>query len=508
MGNTVRHIIWTLFLLINSHVLFAQIHSTPTAHLNVGSYDPFFDSLEPLAPHSLFRPYVSSYTENIGSYVGNINDTSRHQFKWFPVVNLMSTSKFNEPWSNSNRLGAGIGGIYSMGEKLYLRGSVAGNHYSRSTSGDFTHILLPNTSFPYPLPHQESRIEFDPRIRASYTPNRFFNFQAGIDHNFIGEGDRSMLQGDYVAPAPFAKIQSSIWKIQFTNLYQFFRERDELGNELPKFASSHMVNFQFTERFQFGLFESVVFMPTDENWTRGFEIDYLNPFLFYRPQAYSIGSQDRLVIGTNLSYNFGSIMLYGQFLLDEFVLSELRARSRWWANKYAGQIGFKGKLKLGNIPVHYRSELNFARPFTYSHINSSTTYGHQGIPLAHPLGANFVESYSELMIHFNERWSVHTSFMLVQQGGQHSSPGISYGNDIYAPYTDRPEDYGFFIGGNGQLNRTRFSLEVQRTLDPNAKIIGFIRPIIESQTGSANQSFMLVFAGIRTNLWNERSLSF
>jgi len=485
----------------------AQLDTLLSGKVTFGNYDPFFNTQEGISHHTVFRPYLSHQMDEIGYSKANDSSTSTRHLSWFPVGNILHNTLFADETQSSYRLGIGIGVNYEIGSTFQLRGTVAANYFEQSSDLDFTHRILPNTYFPNSNLTDPIRREVDPRFRASYTPNKFFNFQAGIDQNFVGEGARSMLQGDHVAPAPFAEIQSSIWKIQFVNLYQFFRENKN-GTRLPKFASSHMLNVQFTDRFQFGVFESVVFMPKDENWTRGFEIDYLNPFLFYRPQDYNIGSQDRLVIGTNLSYNFGPILVYGQFVLDDFVLAEIRARSRWWANKYGGQVGFKGKFNLNTFQIQYRSELNFARPFTFSHINESTTYGHQGIPLAHPLGANFVESYSEFTLKLNNPWEISAMFMYAQQGGQDSEEGVSYGNDIYVPYTDRPEEYGYYIGGNGQLNRARMSLEVKYEIIPKIKLTAFVRPIVELQSGANNAQIFMFFTGIRTSLWNERSFDY
>lgn len=488
-------------------------------HERIGflNYDPFYDTLRNDFEHSVFKPapQLAFGKREVEGYAVSVDKSldgektvieKSNDFNFFPVVNqLASYVAAPADEVTSFRSGLGVGAIFNLSENFYFRGTITANYYERDAQASLTNSILANTYFFNG--NQTVRREVDPRFRASYTPNKFFNFQAGIDHSFIGEGKRSLLQGDYMAPAPFAQIRSKIWKLEFLNLYQFFRE-NVAGETLPKFAASHMVNFQATERFQMGLFESVVFMPKDENWTRGFEMDYLNPFLFYRPQSYSIGSQDRMLIGTHLSYHFGPVMLYGQLALDEFVLGELVGRTRWWANKYAGQLGFKGKATTKNTFITYRSELNFARPFTYSHVNESTTYGHQGMPLAHPLGANFVESYSSIAVAFKSSLRLEAEVMLVRQGGQNSQAGLSYGNNIYAPYTDRPEDYGFFIGENGQLNRTRVSLEISYDVIPSIRLQAFIKPIIEIQRGYNNQDLPMIFGGIRTNLWNERSFSF
>src|SRR5690554_657406 len=243
---------------------------------------------------------------------------------------------------------------------------------------------------------------------------------------------------------------------------------------------------------------------------RGYEVAYLNPFLFYRPTEYGLGSQDRLLIGLNLSYEFDRIMIYGQLAIDEFVLKELTSRSRWWANKYSGQIGFKGKEELSIGKLRWLVELNFARPFTYSHLNVSTNYGNQGRPLAHPLGSNFVETYAESGLQFSPKFTVKSRFFFTQQGGADGNDTISFGADVYQPYTNLPFEYGYKIGGNGKVNRLHFSMEIDYLLSKKLKINAFIRSGIEVNNLSKQgyQSNFLIHSGVRTNLWNDYSFGF
>jgi hypothetical protein len=473
------------------------------AYLN---YDPFFEDTV-INSQTTIKPVLNEGNPNIGWSVSKENKNKKSFLKLFPAANIGYGAAQNKVWRSSTRLGLGLGFESKIGTDIHLRGVLIPSYYSAKNFGTKSESILQNS---YLFNQNDSRsLEFQPRVRVSYTPNKYFNFQVGIDQQFIGEGMRSMLLSDYSSPHPFAQLRTSIWKIEFVNLYQFFRE-NVATNVLQKYASTHMLNFQATKRFQIGVFESVVFAPKDTALNRGYEIEYLNPFLFYRPTEYSIGSQDRLLLGLNLSYQFNKLMIYGQFALDDFVLNEILERSRWWANKYSGQIGFKGKAHIRDAHIRYLSELNFSRPFTYTHLGEGTNYGNQGISLAHPLGANFVESFSELNIIFKNQLSVKAQFMFVQQGGFDGDSNTTYGADIYQPYTNLPFEYGYYIGANGRKNRVRFSLEVNYPIIEKVALIGFIRPMIEFQQFNANpyQSLFLFYGGIRTNLWNDRSFSF
>ena len=477
--------------------------------------DPFFgiygheininhSSVKPLVGVQLLNP---GYTISKASTKSNNGRSYFSKTNIFPIINALGSMESSLLGNRSSaRAGAGVGLTSHIGDKLYFRAMVLGSYYERSLGFENRNGILPNTY--WWSENGSGRNEIQPFFRLSYTPNKFFNFQAGIDHNFIGEGQRSMLLSDYSAPYPFVQIRSTFWKFQFVNLYQFFRERE--GNQWQsKFASTHYLNFQATKRFQIGLFESVVFQPRDTLLNRGYEWEYLNPFLFYRPTEYSIGSQDRILLGTNFSYDFGPVMLYGQFLIDDFVLSELMSRSRWWSNKYTGQFGVKGKMRFSqNAVMTYASEINFARPFTFSHVNQGTNWGHQGIPLGHPLGANFVESFSFVELTVKRKLRLRAEFMVAQQGGGDSNADFMYGEDIYRSYTERPFEYGYFIGGNGKLNRTRLTLEAAYMILPKIRLEAFVRPAAEWRSGITNEQVFFVFGGIRTALWNERSLMY
>ncbi len=83
--------------------------------------------------------------------------------------------------------------------------------------------------------------------------------------------------------------------------------------------------------------------------------------------------------------------VYGQFLLDEFVLSEIKKNNGCWVNKWGIQLGAKYIDAFGIKNLDLQVEMNRVRPFTYSHSDSVANYTHYNQPLAHPLGANFQE---------------------------------------------------------------------------------------------------------------------
>jgi hypothetical protein len=332
--------------------------------------------------------------------------------------------------------------------------------------------------------------------RISYTPNHIFNFQLGLDRNFIGEGNRSLFLSDYGKPYPFAQIRARFWHIEYLVMYQFFSENYKLKQQ-SKYGAMHYLSWNVTKWLNVGVFETVVFQPKDTLLNRGYELEYLNPVIFYRPQEYAIGSSDNVLLGLSLSAKWKQHTFYGQLILDEFLLSEIKARSGWWANKYGAQLGIKGRFKLKKEKFFYRIEGNAVRPYTYSHLNALQNYGNAGYTLAHPYGGNFAEILGELKWQ-NKKWSIKTFFSYGIQGLDKN--GKSYGGDIYQPYTNRPNDYQNEIGQGLKNNFVRNQWYVCYAIQGIHQVFAEINLRYDS---AYSRFSLLPLIGFRTNLWND-----
>ena len=338
----------------------------------------------------------------------------------------------------------------------------------------------------------------DVRSRVSYSPNHIFNFQAGLDHNFIGEGARSMFLSDYGSSYPFGQIRMRFWRLEYSILYQFLRERDNNRWE-GKFASSHHLSFNAAKWLNIGVFETVIFQPKDTLVNRGFDVEYLNPFVFYRPQEYSLGSSDNVLLGIELNAFWKEHTFYSQFILDEFYFAEVKAKSGWWANKFGGQFGVKGRFNKAKNKFFYRLEYNFSRPYTYSHISEELNYGNQGNSLSHPYGSNFMEILAEIKWQ-QEKFSAKFFANYYLRGDD--KDGFNYGNDIYQPYINRPFEYGHSIGQGQGFNGTKIILAGGYELMKGGKLNAFLENHIDYNTISNSVNYS-VFIGVRSQLWND-----
>lgn len=353
-------------------------------------------------------------------------------------------------------------------------------------------------------PKNKNYLYTDLRGRISYTPNDIFNFQAGLDHNFIGEGNRSLFLSDYGKPYPFAMIRARFWRLEYSVLYQFFREEVK-DKWRMKNAGTHHISFNATKWLNLGIFETVIFQPKDTMLYRGFDVEYLNPVIFYRPQEYSMGSSDNVLLGASVTAKWKKMTFYSQFIIDEFSLTEIRGKTKWWANKFGVQTGVKGHFEKGNSRFFFRTEFNFVRPYTYAHLNAGQNYGNMGSTLAHPYGSNFYEILGEMKIQKN-RWTMKSFVSYFLHGID--KEGFSYGGDLYAPYDNRPvidgkiQDYGHFTGQGIGNNGFRGVLTVSYKLLKDGNMQVFLENQYRYDSAFKRSNFIPLL-GIRSQLWND-----
>ena len=338
-----------------------------------------------------------------------------------------------------------------------------------------------------------------------YKANKFFTFQLGNGKNFLGDGYRSLLLSDVANNYPYFKIRTKVWKISYVNL--FARQRHIYGVEdnpslfKGKYTATHYLDWDLSKVVNIGLFESIVWQAQDTLLNRGFDFNYANPIIFYRPVEYQQGSADNAIMGLNVSVNIcEKIKVYGQLVIDEFLLSEMRADSGWWANKYGGQIGVKSyDFLLEGLDL--QSELNAVRPYTFSHGSPVQNYAHDNSSLSNPLGSNFWE-WVNFIRFTKDKWIFEEQLVLASHG-QDSIPSISYGGNIFQPYANRPNDYGNFIGQGLRTNLVYSHLRISYLVLPKTNLraeLGYV--FRQERSGLEFESNHYVYIGLKTNLWN------
>ncbi|RZJ31043.1 MAG: gliding motility protein RemB, partial [Flavobacterium sp.] len=274
----------------------------------------------------------------------------------------------------------------------------------------------------------------------SFTPNKFFNMQLGYGRNFIGDGYRSLLEGDGASPYPFFKLNTTFWKIKYTNTYMWLKDvREEATVDrtyATKYMANHYLSWNMSKRFNMGFFESVVWANTNN---RGFDMTFVNPIIFYR--AVEIGSSSRsgnALLGATGKYKVNnSINLYGQFLLDEFSLDAVKAGDNSWKNKYGYQLGGKYFNAFDIKGLLLQVEFNHVRPYVYAHSDPLTNYGHNNQSMGHQWGGNFQELVAIARYH-NGRYFGDAKITYGERGFDFDTAenAFNYGGNIYKDYEE------------------------------------------------------------------------
>ncbi|MBU3820926.1 gliding motility protein RemB [Flavobacteriaceae bacterium XHP0103] len=346
----------------------------------------------------------------------------------------------------------------------------------------------------------------------SYSPAKFLNIQFGHGKNFIGDGYRSLFLSDVASPRPFLKLNTTFWKIKYTNTWMWLKDvRPEVEQDkafLTKYMATHYLSWNVSKRFNLGLFESVLW--TNSN-NRGFDINYLNPIIFYRAIEFETGQgAGNAILGASAKYKWNdNINLYSQFILDEFALNDVKAGEKSWRNKFGYQLGIKyfDAFRVDNLLLQF--EYNRIRPYTYSHNTIVLNYGHNNQSMAHLWGANLSEAILIGRYHY-KRWFANAKLVFGTRGFDYNdgTDNFSYGGDIYRDYNERPYDTGVGIGQGIKTKTFYANLQGGYLINPatNLKVfadITFRNFNPETETSQTFKSNTVWFnLGIRTDLFN------
>ena len=427
----------------------------------------------------------------------------RNSITFYPLLTLTAGYEWSDAPSFKGQLGGGLVFAASLGKRwefyasAYFESINAPNYLQSYID---TNGVVPSMGRSYQGLMNSNFSRFDGFVR--FWASRDVMFEAGIGKQFTGEGYRSLLWSDNAAPAPYFRFNVNLWHLNFSTTYTYMQDLsgDSAGEwqTAGKFIARHYLSWNISRTVEIGFFEAVVWQTRDENYYRGFDFNYLNPFAFYRPIEYSIGSADNALMGLNFKFDLAkSWTIYTQFMLDEFLLSEIKAGNGWWGNKFAFQAG----VKINKPKSFYRFEFNLARPFTYSHGSVKQNYAYWRQPVAHQLGANFYEWLAELRFKLGKRGYLNNFLMYYTKG--EDPPGEKLGGDINKPYTNPTNTYGNTIGQGNRRNVAFYRVQYNYLISPenNLNLIAGMQFRFENYLEKNNYSQM-IYIGITTAIWN------
>ncbi|MBX3101246.1 MAG: hypothetical protein KF690_01920 [Bacteroidetes bacterium] len=339
----------------------------------------------------------------------------------------------------------------------------------------------------------------------TYSPIPQLRFKLGRDRAFWGDGYQSMLLSNYATDYYLLNMNVRVWKLEyqshFTQMTDLIPNKpDVIGAQPRKYGVFHHIAFRPVKEVSIGFFENVIYAPLLPNGYRGFELQYLNPLIFYRAVEQSLGSPDNYAMGLTTKVNLWKrLQLYGQVNLDDYNFGQRKNGSGWWGNKYGLQAGFKYIDVLGIETLDLQVEANTARPYTYSHYNISGNYAHYNQPLAHPLGANFREFTAILRYQPLPRIFMTGMVQAAQKGLDLS--GLNYGGNILRSNVTHLQDFGNVVL-QGQAYRVmslhgRMSYQIMRL---NAFVEGDISFRTEQTEGDQVRRTAWAMLSLRWNL--------
>lgn len=330
---------------------------------------------------------------------------------------------------------------------------------------------------------------------------RHVGAQFGYGRHFIGNGYRSLLLSDFSQNFTYLRLNWKVWKLHYQNLFGELdlRSANQTRSDNPvskKYMAAHHLSINIGRNLNLGIFETVIFSRPNN-----FAIQYLNPVILYRSIEQATGSPDNVLIGFDGRWNIArSLQLYGQFILDEFVFRELVLENRgWWANKYAIQAGLKYIDAFGIDHLDLQVEVNRARPYIYTHRDSTGSYAHHNQPLAHPLGANFSEAL--FIARYRPLPRLFIEGRLIRSRVGEDAPGMNWGNNILLDHTTRVQDYGNETGQGLGASINVAGLDLSYMLAHNVFVDAqyFYRKKT-SDDPARNNSLQYIGMGIRINL--------
>lgn len=395
----------------------------------------------PFEAHSSIRPSIEILKQDtLTIFRPKCAFSPPHFIKYRPNLWLDAVNQFK-----------GTGQEQNYGAGMWLNAKFSDNwsanfgiRYVYQSANDS--LQTPSINSQSMLRFNTSGLDIRGRIRYQFHPN--IQFIAGVDKNFIGEGNRSVLLSDYGNPYSFVQMQFKIWKFKYLFMTQFLKESNaaQESSYSNKYAATHYLDYNVCKGFSIGFFESVLFQPKDTLLNRGFDLEYINPMVFFRPQEYNNGSADNVLVGFNTHYTYKNVKVYGQLALDEFLLNELKARNGFWGNKYSAQLGVKGTHRLQQLKLFWRTEFNYIQRFTYSHLSNLQNYGNLNSPLAHPLQSGFQEILAEFSLAYGKKDRFRCAiFGAITSLKKNVDLTTNVGEHIYSPYNTRAGDYGYFV---------------------------------------------------------------
>jgi hypothetical protein len=256
---------------------------------------------------------------------------------------------------------------------------------------------------------------------------------------------------------------------------------------------------------QFNFFEGVTWYHNDSNRVRGMEVSYLIPVAFIRPVEFALGSPDNVVLGIGMKFKASPKQIfYTQIMLDDMDVAAARKGKGFYRTKVAAQFGYKGYDLFKVKHLDFQTELNLVRPFVYAHKAPEQSYTNYNQSLAHPLGANFLESVT-FINYWYKHWTASAKLQFAVQGRdanfEHNGSNIFLSDYLIAPNLGTAYNNTFLQGVKTRL----INVEARGGYLINPKINLAIEAFVNYRyvkNTNIRQDNLFMGISFRTNMFN------
>ncbi len=403
------------------------------------------------------KKYGKNFYQEKAAFFSVVNPDYSIVFNPVLYYQISSEKNQNEFASINNRglelrgnIGKNIGFYSQISDEILVPNSYIRHRYAYDSSYFYVNYFkqLGNGNLSY----------FSSSGYISANLNKFMDLQFGHTRNFIGDGYRTFILGDNQPEYLNLKLTTRFWKLNYTNIWAELRDYANystiLGERIPMpkhYLATHHLSINLTKNFNLGIFETIVFQRDSGHASRGFELNYLNPIIFYKSIENSLNSVDKTIIGFNAKWNLKKkISLYGQFVIAELVLSDLMAGNGSYTNKFAIQSGLKYIDAFGLNNLDLQGEINISRPYMYTSYLPRNSYSNFRQSMGHSLGGNFKELVGIIRYQPVNRLSFFAKLIVYSQGLD--TNGSNWGSNMRKSYLDNTTVLGNKIGQGVKVN--------------------------------------------------------
>lgn len=233
---------------------------------------------------------------------------------------------------------------------------------------------------------------------------KYLSFQLGRESITQGYGFSGKLFISQTSPSfDFLKIRFKYKGVSYDFVHSWllgtkFIILDPVAGNMTvinsKYLATHRLNFNFWDRFNFGVWEGAIY-------TKRFpELAYLNPINFYKSAEHSLQDRDNTLLGFDFKSNiFKNFQIYGTVLIDDINFPTLG--TGWYGNQLGYQFGFYFANLIRDVDFIF--EYTRIEPYVYSHRFNENNYTHNGFLLGHKIGPNSDDFFIKIIYLLSKR---------------------------------------------------------------------------------------------------------